>query len=333
MKESDIRKRKALGKYLKLVKEDVKCFLKNSDFIDIQCPACDSSQYEKKFEKYGFSYVVCKKCETLFTNPRPSMEAMKKFYVHSSSSEFWTEKFFKPVAEARRKQIFKPRAEHVSNILNQLENKTVGDVGAGFGLFLEELRKMNRKIRCIAVEPSPKMAQTCRAKEFEVIPDMLENVDDGYKNSFFLLTAFELFEHLVNPSVFLEKIFFLLRPGGYLYLTALNGRGFDIQILWERSNSIFPPIHLNFFNPASIRILLEKIGFEIQEVSTPGKLDWNIVEGMIKEEQLDAGRFWNLLAKNGSEECKKTLQDWIVKNNLSSHMRVVAKKPETERVF
>ena len=61
-------------------------------------------------------------------------------------------------------------------------------------------------------------------------------------------------------------------------MTTLNGRGFDILLLWNKSKSIAPPLHLNFFNPGSIRILLEKIGFQILEISTPGKLDWDIVE-------------------------------------------------------
>jgi hypothetical protein len=101
------------------------------------------------------------------------------------------------------------------------------------------------------------------------------------------------------------------------------------MLLWEKSKSIAPPHHLNFFNPTSIKFLLERIGFEIIEISTPGMLDWDIVEGMIRNEGVDIGRFWNLLAEGSSEICKKELQGWISKNNLSSHMRILVKKKKT----
>lgn len=326
MKEEEIRKREVFNKYLQLVAEDAKVFFKSDELIKIDCPACDNTNHEYVFSKANFNYVLCKSCETLFVNPRPTIERLREFYANSPSSDFWVEEFFSPVAEARREKIFKPRAEYVHTTFPQLQNKTIGDIGAGFGLFLEELKKICKETRLIAIEPSLKMIEICKNNAFEMIPDFLENVDSNYNNSFFLLVSFELFEHLGNPKIFLKKAHALLQPGGYLLLTTLNGEGFDIQVLWENSKSIFPPIHLNFFNPSSIGILLRKVGFKIEEISTPGKLDWDIVEGMIKEECIDTGRFWNLLAENDSEECKRELQDWISKNNLSSHMRILARK-------
>ena len=73
--------------------------------------------------------------------------------------------------------------------------------------------------------------------------------------------------------------------------------------------------------------MFERLGFEIVEISTPGKLDWSIVEGMIKNEGVDLGRFWSLLSKESDEKCKKGLQDWISRNNLSSHMSILVQKP------
>jgi hypothetical protein len=79
----------------------------------------------------------------------------------------------------------------------------------------------------------------------------------------------------------------------------------------------------------SLKYLMIKAGFEIIEILTPGKLDWDIVEGMIKSEGIDLGRFWNLLSDEKDEGCKKELQEWISRNNLSSHMSILVKKPGT----
>ena len=93
-----------------------------------------------------------------------------------------------------------------------------------------------------------------------------------------MFTAFELFDHLLDVKKVLTRIHELLEPGGYLFLTCLNSLGFDIQVLWKHSLMVCPPLHLNLFNTKSIEILLNACGFEITELTTPGKLDWEIMK-------------------------------------------------------
>lgn len=84
--------------------------------------------------------------------------------------------------------------------------------------------------------------------------------------------------------------------------------------------------HLNLFNPTPISYLLEKAGFVDIVVTTPGRLDWDIVEGMILRDELDLGRLWNTMARELGEKEKMVLQAWVVQSNLSSYMRVLARK-------
>lgn len=326
MKEEDIRKREVFNQYLKLVEKDVqKMFADKKQFASIDCPACGRRDFKFQFEKMGFQYVLCQNCQTLFVDPRPPLQKLMDFYTGAPSSVFWVERFFKPVVEARRQKIFQPRAELIRDILPQFSQGIIGDIGAGFGIFLEELSKFWPKAKLVAIEPSPEMAEICRAKELEVIPQMAESVR-GWEGKFDFLSAFELFEHLYNPGEFLEKVWSLLRPGGYFFLTTLNGQGFDIQVLWEKSKSVFPPHHLNFFNPDSIGLLLKSKGFAVREISTPGKLDWDIIEGMYKTEGVNPGRFWKLIADKADSQVKNKLQAWISENNFSSHMRILCQK-------
>lgn len=325
MKEEEIRKRNVFNKYLKLVEKDIKNFFKINNFVDINCPACNCSDFIFEFKKMGFTYVSCKKCSTLYVNPRPSFKDLKNFYTNSPSMNFWIKKFFMSVAESRRINIFRPRAEYINKNLPKKSNGLIGDIGAGFGIFLEELSKYWPNAKLIAIEPSPEQAEICRSKGIDTQCCTLEDLK-GFKGQFDLLTAFELFEHLSDPSQFLRKIWELLRPTGHFLLTTLSGKGFDIQILWEKSKSISPPHHLNFFNPNSLVILLRKNDFIVEEISTPGQLDWDIVEGMILIENIKVDRFWQLLAKSKKEEAKEALQDWIKKYQFSSHVQVLAKK-------
>lgn len=254
------------------------------------------------------------------------MAPLKEFYVRSPSTRYWIEEFFKPVAEARREKIFAPRAAYVAKMLPEITNQRVGDIGAGFGLFLEELRRLWPRGDFVAIEPSPEMASICREKGLRVEESIFEELSilDG---SFSLLTTFELIEHLHTPDLLVKKAFRLLRPGGYFLATTLNGEGFDIQLLWEKSRSVFPPHHLNFLNPDSLARLCRNAGFVVKAAETPGLLDWQIVENAWEREEARFDRFWEYLAKFGTIDAKQDLQSWITKHRLSSHMRVLAQKP------
>lgn len=326
MKEQDIRSREVLNKYLQLVERDALTIFKDKQrFAKFDCPACFGANYSSEFTKSGFTYAQCRDCDTLFVTPRPTYENLMQFYTDSPSTKFWVNEFFMPMVGARREKIFKPRAEFITSKFPALINLKIADVGAGFGIFLEELRKIWPDADITAIEPSIDMAAICREKNINVMCSMVEDVDST-KNKFDLLTAFELFEHLHQPITFLNKANELLNEGGYLFFTTLNSLGFDIQLLWENSKSVFPPHHLNFFNPHSITVLLKKCGFKVVDISTPGQLDWDIVEGGHVNEDLNPGRFFCTVAKYGTKESKSDLQEWLKRYNFSSHMRVVAKK-------
>jgi SAM-dependent methyltransferase len=327
VKEEDIRKREVFNKYLELARQDAeKLFSDKTLFLEIPCPACGTSAQEPVIVKNGFVYCQCSGCDTLFVNPRPPVDGLRKFYAASTSARYWVNEFFRPVAEIRREKIFKPRAEYITSRFTGINEGVIGDIGAGFGIFLEEMQTVWPGCSLIAIEPSHEMAAICRSKGIEVIEKSLEDVD-GLGTRFDLLTAFELFEHLHEPKMFLKKIHGLLKPGGFLFFTTLNGLGFDIQVLWRDSKSLSPPHHLNFFNPRSLSLLLRSTGFRVVECSTPGQLDWDIVESAFLNEGTEIGRLWQTFARYGSAEAKGRLQRWIQEANLSSHMRVIAQRP------
>jgi len=47
---------------------------------------------------------------------------------------------------------------------------------------------------------------------------------------------------------------------------------------------------------------------------------------MIRNDGLDAGGSWDLLAKEGADKFKVEFQDWVSQNNFISHMMVLAEK-------
>jgi SAM-dependent methyltransferase len=323
MKEAEIRDRDAHARYLELASRDAESLASDPSVWElVTCPVCAGHGERESFVKAGFRYQVCSDCDTLYANPRPHYAALERIYRESESSRFWVEEFFKPVAEARRVKIFRPRAHFIADTFPELSSGRVADVGAGFGLFLEELRKAWAGAQLVAIEPSPEMARLCREKELRVLETMLEGAGDA-EPPFDLITAFELFEHLHDPLAFLTQVKRLLKPNGVFLFTTLSGLGFDIQVLWERSRSIAPPHHLNFPNPFTINRLLKRAGMHLVSVETPGELDLDIVANATSEDT--SLRFWPVVGSYVSHEGKSHFQEWLRNNSLSSHMRVIAR--------
>lgn len=182
----------------------------------------------------------------------------------------------------------------------------------------------------LAVEPSESFARECRAKGFDVIENIVENVQ-GYDDHADLVACFEVLEHVYAPLDFVRVLGRLVRPGGYVFLSTLGVDGFDIQMLWERSNSIFPPHHINFLSVAGFKRLFTRAGLEDVEVTTPGQLDVDIVRNAIGREPglFDGHRFLrNVLA---NEDHAAAFQRFLADNRLSSHIWVIGRKPAIEK--
>lgn len=331
MKEDEIRPKEIFDKFLELAREDAITFFSNkNEFEYVDCPACEKNDSTFEFEKSGFRYELCKNCGTLYVNPRPKSENIKKYYEHSKSTKYWAEHFYKDTEAQRREKIFKPRAEMIRDFVKREIGGKVdvfADIGAGYGGFLEEARNLNIAEKIIAIEPSDDLARICENKSFDVIQSSLEESTDTLQHRVSLATSFELFEHLHSPKEFLDGVRNILADGGYFIFTTLNINGFDLQVLWEQSNSISPPHHLNFFNLESVEHLLKKCGFRILEKTTPGFLDVDIVKNAHKEGNIKLeDRFVRYLIENTDDSTQGMFQQFLRDNNLSSHMCIIAQR-------
>ncbi|MFH1318831.1 MAG: class I SAM-dependent methyltransferase, partial [Candidatus Omnitrophota bacterium] len=297
MKEEDIRPDKILLENERLYAEDVRQIQKrNNEFKEISCPACESKDNHFKFLKHNFNYVECAKCSTVFINPRPTQKMLAEYYVTSKGIKHYNDKIFPTTENARREQIFTPRAKKVIELCKKFDvtTKVIMDIGAGFGTFVEEVQKLNVFKRTIAIEPSPDLAATCRKKGIEVIENAVEEVK---LNGADVITSFELIEHLYWPKDFLLASRKILSKGGIFIITTPNIKGFDLITLGESSDSIAGPNHLNHFHPDSLIYLLECCGFEVLEVLTPGQLDAELVRKkmLAGESNLSTCRFLNYI--------------------------------------
>lgn len=327
MKEHEIRPEALLNRYLELSAEDVGNCFGSETRLEVACVACGGTQARHQFDKNGFAYVQCIDCGTLFQSPRPPIAAFESFYRRSESARYWAEVFFPAVAEIRREKIFRPRVERLAKLCveREINVEHLIDVGAGFGILLDEWRKCFPQTQLLAIEPSASLADECRSKGFKVCDEIVENVV-GHDNSANLVTCFEVLEHVYDPLGFLQVLKRLVRPGGYVFVSTLCIDGFDLQVLWNKSRQIFPPHHINFLSVEGFERLFQRAGLMDITVTTPGQLDVDIVRNAYRHdpELFKGQRFLgNLLADDSSSTA---LQQFLVEQRKSSHAWVIARR-------
>lgn len=334
MKEYEIRPREIFDEYLRISKSDIPKFFGATDqFVKACCPACGEARQNSEFTKHGFEYVSCPRCDSLYVSPRPTAEMIGRFYRESDSSRYWAEVFFPRTAEARRINIFEPRAEMIAGIVERFDiprPRVLVDVGAGIGLFLEAAKSTGRFDSVVGVEPGRDLARVCRERGHQVIEKPIEVVRPGEVEAS-VVTSFEVFEHLHDPGAFVKSMARILAPRGILIFTTLSVTGFDLQVLWEKSKSISPPHHINFVSVPGFERLIERCGLELLDIVTPGRLDVDIIKNMTAEDPtLEVPKFlssmFRLAETSRYPQLLARFQKFLADSALSSHVCVVARK-------
>ena len=295
------------------------------EFVAVDCPACSHQNSLSIFTKFGFGYLKCPACRTIYMNPRPSPEVMAGYYANSENYRYWAENIFPASEGARREKINRPWLQRILEICTRhgVPRNHLVEIGPGFGTF-SALVNAEKAFRFVtAIEPTPEMAQACRERGVHVIEKGIENVAEEVRPAD-VVVAFEVVEHLFEPAVFFQQASRLLAPGGILVVSCPNGLGFDIGTLGAESLAVDAE-HVNLLNPDSIRLLGEKCGLHCLEVSTPGRLDAEFVRTAALAGRIDLSDqpFLRQVLLEKWETLGWPFQQFLAAHNLSAHMWAV----------
>ena len=196
-------------------------------------------------------------------------------------------------------------------------------MGAAYGLFCDEARRTGAFGHIVGIEPTPALAEACRGLGIEVIEAPYEKV--GLDPPVDLIAAFEVIEHLYDPAGFLNWCYEALKAGGAVLLTCPNIAGFETLALGRHSGAIDHE-HINLFTPQSLALLAERCGFREIDVTTPGRLDVELVQraiddGTVRTEDLDP-----IVQRLMAGLAPSRLQEIVREAGLSSNMQLAARR-------
>lgn len=303
------------------------------DFVLASCPACGSDDGAPTFDKHDLTFIDCRHCRTIYMCPRPSERLMAEYYATAEHYRFWALYLFPQSEAVRREKIHLPMLRRIVDRCDRLGVKrgTLLEVGPGFGTFCQLAIERGAFERVLAVEPTPDLAEACRRRGIEVIEKPIEEIGDEV-GEIDVLVAFEVIEHLFDPRAFLDRCSRHLRRDGLAVFTCPNGQGFDVTVLKSDSVAVDNE-HVNLFNPGSFALLLERCGFGAVEVTTPGRLDAELVRAALMDGRLDprGQSFLKQVLIDNWERMGAPFQRFLSENGLSSHMMAFARRRTTPK--
>ncbi|MBF0380281.1 MAG: class I SAM-dependent methyltransferase [Magnetococcales bacterium] len=205
------------------------------------------------------SLASCKKCGLIRINPRVKREVIVASYVNAVDPVFIEQNpqriatFYKTLKDLTAKMGITPAQE-----------KRVLDIGCAGGAFPKAANDLGFSV--VGVEPSHWLAQQARSMyELDIRQGVVEEQNFS-KESFDIITLWDVIEHLTNPGAVIDHINSLLKKDGILVVNYPDHDSWARRIFASKW-PFFLSVHLFYFTPRTITSFLGKHGFEVVEIS------------------------------------------------------------------
>jgi len=134
------------------------------------------------------------------------------------------------------------------------------DIGCAFGYFVELAR--SKGYDAYGIDPSAYAAKRARRLVGKNRIQEVTIKSAAYqKESFDVITLFDVFEHLSNPLSDMKKLNALLKKDGVIMIATGDTDSIAARIMKRTWTFYIPPQHTFFFNRANATYLLERAGF------------------------------------------------------------------------
>lgn len=227
----------------------------------VACDLCGADDSAVVLEKDGGTYVSCRHCGLVYTNPRPVDFAAQNEESFTNTLNQYIAKCYHPVKQRQYRRELRRFAPY-------RRNNRLLEIGCNVGGLLYQAREQGWT--AVGVEPAAACAQYGREQHgLEVLPTTLEAAALP-ADSFDAVYANAVFEHLASPRRVLQEIQRVLRPGGVVYLDTVNYDSYTRQRLGGDWKLLQPRGHLSLFNPVTLRRFCEQAGLRVLAITTHG---------------------------------------------------------------
>lgn len=214
------------------------------------CPVCQSDEL-RPFSHQGYELFYCFKCSLRFLSPAQKMK-VNQAEMFTAPFEFWST----PDNYSKAQEIFYFYFENRLSLLRCFLKAKLRllDVGCGHALWGRFLK--DKGIDYEGIEPNVKTS------DLMIHNSTFEEFSSSKKYN--CLTLIDVLEHVHDPLSFLQKAHSLLEKDGLLYVQVPSV--FGCKIPWGHEAGL--PFHFWHFEYKSLKILLDRAGFELLHYET-----------------------------------------------------------------
>jgi 2-polyprenyl-3-methyl-5-hydroxy-6-metoxy-1,4-benzoquinol methylase len=229
------------------------------------CPLCGGSEvihfldapdrFHLRREVYRL--LRCSTCSGVWQDSPPKPEEMGIHY---------DEDYHKAIVAAGETSPASRWQRHRDLISRHKQGGAILDIGCSSGAFLGTMKGPSWKLYGIDMENSTaeKARSATGAEVF--VGDVMDAPFPP--DSFDVITAFDLLEHVYQPRQFLTKVLDWLKPGGIFCTMLPNIDSWESRIFGSYWYGLEMPRHLFHFSPKSLKQVMVTLGFEQVVLST-----------------------------------------------------------------
>lgn len=228
-----------------------------------RCGCCGAAGAEPAGRAQGVEVVRCLRCRTLRFDRVAAPDAIYADDYHTGAHEFGWD-----YGDVLRSGYDAAQANDRLDLIERhhREKGTLVDVGGGLGGFVKVAR--DRGWDGELLEPVPAAVE--QARNDLGVPGIVGGADDlpGLGRTWDVVTFLHSLEHLLDAAAALERTREVVAPDGLVFVEVPNYTSMarrmqgDEWLGWQAGQ------HVHLFQPATLRGLLERCGYEVVHLGT-----------------------------------------------------------------
>lgn len=277
-----------------------------------KCPICGQSVGKYFFSKWKVDYVCCPMCKSIFAVC--DEQTVEVYRNDPDLLDLRTSAEYQDEMTHNRQETWNEFLEWIQvrsfRFMGRNRNLSIVDYGNRLKGYIDTIRK------------SP----ICGI--YDLRSSILSvDTDEIQYGSADIVLYLDQMQQEMQPVKRIQKLRKYLKEDGILILNTRAGSGFDIVTLKEKNARIYPYEHILLPSVKGLVSLLEKNGFEVLEITTPGVMDVKYVLDF-KDKLDDRESFVKYLLEESDVSMLQEFQRFLQKGCLSSFVSVIAKKEQ-----
>ena len=242
-----------------------------------ECPVCRAVDSEEHLTIGDCTLLHCRGCKLVFSTEEPHEHQLPELYGRGYFKESpvgYRDYIAEESAHRRQARRYLVRLQQWSQPPGKLL-----DVGCAAGFFLDESRRVGWDVQGCEVSGFAADHAVALGLPVTTGPFLSANIAEDVWD---VITLFNVFEHLAQPTEVVRKLHHLLAPGGVVVIETWNVRSWTAR-LFGASWHQYQPSHVPYYySPPSLRALFDEA-------------DWQFLSTRISVKWISLGRGLDIL--------------------------------------